>query len=143
KAVLATEILPDEAHPLEKAVYAAAAQPGGQKIAVVRKAAERAMERIAEGLKRKGLVVANGQARQALWLPLMIAAIVPIVGGIKIAIGLSRERPVGFLIGATVVSVVVALAGFARKPLRSRRGDAVLRRLQARNQNLKKLPRLI
>ena len=52
--------LPAMAHPLEKAVYATAAQPGGQKISDVRLGAKSAVEQLANQLKRKGLRGSEG-----------------------------------------------------------------------------------
>jgi uncharacterized protein (TIGR04222 family) len=127
--------LPPESHPLEKAVYDAVT-PAGEKIAEVRRAARWALERISEQLKRKGLAVNDAQARMVVGWPLMLAAIPPVLGAIKVAIGISRGRPVGYLAAACVVSAILALAGFARRPLRTRAGDALLRRLQSARTHL-------
>src|SRR6185295_20097140 len=55
------------------------------------------------------------------------------VGVIKIVVGLNRDRPVGFLVAMCLAAFVVALIAFARRPLRSRKGDAALKELKSRH----------
>ena len=43
---------------------------------------------------------------------------------VKMSIGIARDRPVGILLTAMVVVVLIALCGFARRVHRSRLGDA-------------------
>lgn len=64
----------------------------------------------------------------ALALPLAAVAI----GVIKIFIGVHRDKPVGYLIALCIISFFISLIILGRRPLRSRRGDAFLRRLQER-----------
>ena len=49
------------------------------------------------------------------------------------AVGLSRDKPVGFLVAGIVLTAVVALAFLAKRPHRTVRGDEFLERLKARN----------
>ena len=79
KALVAKSELLADAHALEKSIYAVVAQPGGAEISDVRNAV-RPVERIATQLQNEGLVVADSQARKALWWPLMLAAIAPTIG---------------------------------------------------------------
>lgn len=130
-----------EGHPLERVAHAAARSPSGVTVSDVRGACKPVVANISGDLKARGLVVADGQALKAVWLPLLLALGLPLVGGIKVAIGLSRGRPVIFLAMFTVIATVAALAAFARRPLRSRFGDAVLGRLQAQHAALRHLGR--
>jgi len=130
--VIVTGELAPDAHPLENAVYVAAAQPGGQKIAVIRLAVRPVVERIAAILKRQRAHHGRSSGAKSDLGAINARSLVPIVGAAKMLIGLSRGKPVGFLIALCLVSVVVVLAGFGRKPRRSRRGDAVLGQLRLR-----------
>jgi uncharacterized protein (TIGR04222 family) len=124
---------PQFGHELERLVYDSAASTDGTTIAEVRSSAKAFVGQISEGLKARGLVVADSAARKAIVLPLLVALVALLVGIIKISIGLSRGKPVGFLVGLCLVTLLFALVAFARRPLRSRYGDAVLKQLQERH----------
>ena len=126
-------------HPLEQAVHDAAYVNGTGRVAVrdVRARAQGAVERLAEGLKKAGLLVGDDAARSAAVRATLTALTVPAIGLVKVAVGISREKPVAFLVLACVVSAVLALAVFTRRPHRTRRGDAALRGLRASNARLR------
>jgi uncharacterized protein (TIGR04222 family) len=121
---------PTFAHELEQLVYDAAGSTDGTPIADVRKAAKPCIQRLAEDLQAKGLVVADKAARRAIALPLIIALVIVAVGVVKIWIGVERGKPVGILAFMCIMSALAAVVAFARRPLRSRYGDAVLKKLQ-------------
>jgi uncharacterized protein (TIGR04222 family) len=125
----------------EEAIYAAAESTEGSSIADVRSIAQPAIARIADELKARGLVVPDSAAGKAVAIPLMIAMAAVVVGVIKIFVGISRDRPVGFLVFLCLVSGVIALFGFARRPLRSRKGDAVFARLRESHMGARRLGR--
>lgn len=126
-------------HPLEQAVHDAAWVNGTSSVHLkdVRTAVRPAVERIGEGLKREGLLVPDDAARNASVRATLVAVAVPAVGAVKVAVGLSRDKPVGFLILLCIVSAAVALAAFARRPHRTRRGDAVILGLKSANARLR------
>lgn len=125
-------------HPLlERAVHAAARVGGGQSVKAVREGVEPAVARIATELKQRGLVVADEAARKVVAFPLLIAALAPMIGGLKIQVGLQRDKPVEILVVLCIVSIVTLLIGFARRPLRSRWGDVVFADLKARHAELR------
>src|SRR5262249_19585868 len=121
---------PEFAHPLERLVYAVADSAGGSSVANVHSYAQGILAWIADTLKSEGLVVPNAEATRAILITMGIALGGILVGLIKILIGVSRDKPVGFLVAICVISFILALAAFARRPLRSLKGDAVLRRLK-------------
>jgi uncharacterized protein (TIGR04222 family) len=127
-----TSLVPKPAfeHELERLIYAAADSTDGCTIANAREAAKSGVAKIDEDLKARGLVVADGVAARAIAFPLMLALAAIAVGVIKIFVGLSRNRPVEYLFVLCIMSLVIALAAFARRPLRSRYGDAVLKAFQ-------------
>jgi uncharacterized protein (TIGR04222 family) len=132
KLTLGREALPAGASELERAVHEAVDKTGAA-VASVRAQAAPALASIREALQEKGLLVADDQAALARLAPTALALLPPFVGLIKIFVGLSRSRPVEFLIVACILSTVVALVGFARGVHRSRRGDRALARLKEAN----------
>jgi uncharacterized protein (TIGR04222 family) len=103
----------------------------------VRIAAKPIVGEISERLKALGVVVADAQARKAIALPLVVAAIPLALGGIKIYLGVMRDKPVGFLVALGIITLIATLVAFARRPLRSRLGDVVLKRFQSEHESLK------
>jgi uncharacterized protein (TIGR04222 family) len=82
-----------------------------------------------------GLLLAGGSAeatcvRGAKTLP--FAAVIAL-GFVKIMVGISRHRPVAFLIVFVLVSLVILGIKFFKLPRRSARGEAVLQDLKRRN----------
>jgi len=124
-------IEPNLEHPIEQAVYAAA--ESGARIGDVRQFAKPKIERLVDDLKARGLVVGDAQARKAIAIPLILSLAVLTVGVVKLLIGLNRGKPIGILAAMLIVFFVISLIAFARWPLRSRYGDEVLRKLQARH----------
>jgi uncharacterized protein (TIGR04222 family) len=75
-------------------------------------------------LENAGLLP-DAEARQARWIRFLLAFMALCgVGAIKIEIGLSLDRPVGFLIGMMIVAIIVA--AFASFPRLTARGKAML-----------------
>jgi uncharacterized protein (TIGR04222 family) len=80
-----------------------------------------------------GLLVDEEKAFLGRALPTLLVLGVAGFGFIKILVGMSRHRPVGFLAVLCIVTVVVAFAGFARRVHRTWRGDLALEQLKVRN----------
>lgn len=132
----ATQPLPENAHPFERGIYELVAQ-GNKTARSVDKLAHAIIKPLAESLQTQGLVLTDAQAAKATWVPFLLAALVPAFGAIKIFVGLSRNRPVEILVTACLLSFVFIGVALARRPLRSRRGDAVLARLRHEHQGLR------
>lgn len=88
-------------------------------------------------LQQLGLVVTDAEAAKARSIPLLMMAGVLAIGGIKVAVGLSRERPVAHLVAACVVVLLLSLFACGRAIHRSRRGDLTLAQLRDRNAALR------
>src|SRR5262249_29648469 len=127
------EELPGGASKLEAAVFAAVKGDEGETIAAVRSAASPLLAPIRKRLRNLGFLVADDRAGLARFLPTFLVLLVPVLGVMKISVGLERGRPVGFLVGFCIVSAVIALAVFGRAVHRSRRGDRVLAHLKQSN----------
>jgi uncharacterized protein (TIGR04222 family) len=115
---------------IERMIYDSADRKEGSSLAEARLTAGPAVIAIAEDLKQRGLVVTDAAARRAVLLPLLIAGAAVAVGGIKIAVGISRDKPVSYLVALCIIFSVISLFTLARRPLRSRYGDKALRELQ-------------
>ncbi len=94
--------------------------------------ADRAV-RIRAGLARRGLVPSEQEAARfqrsaVVWLCAPLA-----LGILKVAVGLSRDRPVGFLLIGLVVTGVFGWSLIARPPSRNRAGTAVLAWIRERH----------
>ena len=81
-------------------------------------------EEYAQGLARSGALPDDDRRRARRIRLVIIAGILVIVGIIKILIGLSRNAPVSFLVGLTVVAAFAAY--YTHNPFRTRRGDRLL-----------------
>jgi hypothetical protein len=87
---------------------------------------------VAEQLRDLRLVLDEEQAWIARLVPAFVVMSVAVFGAIKVAVGLARGRPVGFLILLCLAIVGVAFLFYAVRPYRSRRGDRLLRQLKVR-----------
>lgn len=96
----------------------------------LRRAVGPALSEIQESLMRRGLAVDTATATWGMWGPALIAAVVPLVSVVKIFVGLSRNKPVEYLVmGVVMMSVVLGLT-FLRRPVRTRRGNRALMRVR-------------
>jgi uncharacterized protein (TIGR04222 family) len=125
--------LPDGADPLERAVYRTPAREFAEPIKDVRSRVASEVARIAGRLQELGLLVWDGRARAARFVPFFLVLSVALFGAVKVAVGLSRHKPVGFLVVLCLLTVVVASAGFLRRVHRSRRGDRTLKQLREKH----------
>jgi len=114
--------------PLVERAIVAAARPDGTALDRLESAPTTALDAIERDLAEKGLLLRGSDQLLAQIAPAFLAALVPVVGFAKIVVGLQRGRPVLFLVVLTLATLVVA-ALFLRRVRRSRRGDALLRRL--------------
>jgi uncharacterized protein (TIGR04222 family) len=95
-------------------------------------------EPIVTALVDRGLVIEEEAGKKLQRQAMLLAAVVPAVGVIKIMIGISRDKPVAFLVILTIISVIVLFAAFGRRPLRSRFGDHVLKLLREQHSGLRR-----
>jgi uncharacterized protein (TIGR04222 family) len=128
-----TDELRENASKLERTVFSAVNGERGETIANVRSQAARMLAPIRARLRELELLVSEEQAWMARLIPLFIVLSVAFLGVLKILDGLSRNRPVIFLVLFCIITVVVAFVGFGRAIHRSRRGDRALDRLRKSN----------
>lgn len=124
---------PSDLSSLERTVYDSALAEKEDAVRVLHGQAEQLMGSLRPRLEHLGLLLTEDQARAARWLPTGLVLLVPLLGVIKIGVGVSRGRPVLFLVLACIASVIAAFAFFGRSVRRSRRGDRALARLREDN----------
>jgi uncharacterized protein (TIGR04222 family) len=127
--------LPRDAHPLEKILYNAMAQPCT--IGDLRKAASGEVDRIRERLERLRLEMTDAELARSRWLPVLPLVLVVLAGIIKIVIGVEREKPVGFLILGSVILGIVAVVFLRGATRLTSLGAEVLERYRAQHASLR------
>lgn len=141
--------LPADATELEKTIFEAAESPFDTGRAVrsrfatpvltMRQYVKVATKPIIAKLQSQGLILKGQQETLAKWLPFMIAMVAPLFLAVpKIVIGMGRGKPVTFLIGMFVLSLLSALWLLPKygAAMRSVRGDKLLDRLKEVNGTL-------
>jgi len=116
----------------EAFVYSRANSPSGVPIGQIYATCMSRAAEIGEELKPLGLVVSDSQIATMKLVPFVIALIAPLVGVVKIAVGISRERPVSDLIVLCLFSLLITAIVLLRGARRSRYGDAVISQFRDR-----------
>ncbi|MFN9244646.1 MAG: TIGR04222 domain-containing membrane protein [Cyanobacteriota bacterium] len=116
--------------PIERAVANAIASSG--QIDDVRSATTRQTGAIRDRLRQLGLLVMPNQSIKAQIYPAVILVGLLALGIAKIGVGISRGRPVGFLVMMCLVLSVAGLCFLFVPVHRSRYGDQVLQEIRSR-----------
>lgn len=132
---LETQQPPDESSPELEQVILLAAAGDGQTIPKLHETADAPAGRLANRLECEGLLLDDNQSAQARYWPALLVAGLAVFGTIKIVVGVYRDRPVGFLLLAVIVTFIVA-AVFLKRTLRSRAGDQLLNELRRKHSGL-------
>lgn len=128
---------PIEPNAVETSVWAAVAkEKGGLLLGPARRAGADAAERAAEPLERLGLVLADGGRTLVRMIPPVPLMICLAIGGQKILFGVSRDKPVGFLVAACIITLFTLIYAVANSPHRTRRGDKLLALLRKRHASM-------
>jgi uncharacterized protein (TIGR04222 family) len=115
---------------LEQAVANAIASYGN--IETVRSATTRQIEVVRDRLRQLGLLVSPNQALKAQKYPAVILACLLALGIAKIIVGISRGKPVGFLVIMCIILSVIGACFWLVPVHRSRYGDQVLQDIRSR-----------
>ncbi len=86
---------------------------------------------ICQRLQQQGLIPVGGQMKWVCLLPSLLMGAVLSLGAIRIAIGIGRGKPVGFLMVLCIIAVVLLLK-FLDRPWRTQFGDRYLASLTSR-----------
>ena len=124
--------------PIEQAVLRAVAGQSPSKLSAVEAACAPATADLQSSLRTKGLLLPEDRARLGWMIPSFAFAFVQLLGLIRFFLGLSRHKPVGYLVVSWLVVGFIGAKFFSRKLFRTKRGDAVLAGLRARYEAMRK-----
>jgi uncharacterized protein (TIGR04222 family) len=130
--------LPSDAHRLEKAVYRKVKHDEGATPTELHAAVKMEMAALERALHLRGFLMTREQARRLMWTSLLIFTAALGLGVLKVLIGISRDRPVAFLVFLLILATGLgySILGSSGNSRRSRRGDAALKLLREENQPL-------
>jgi uncharacterized protein (TIGR04222 family) len=93
-------------------------------------------------LEARGLLLDAAARERARWLPLLIPAVLVLIGLTKIMLGLSRGKPIGFLLVLIIITAAISLVtSVVKSGTRSRAGDRALAQLQEQYSHTARAPR--
>jgi uncharacterized protein (TIGR04222 family) len=134
---LRTAALPESAtSKVEQAMLTVAQGAIGVEPAAVLQAGKPIAETTQSKLESRGLFETPESFGPARWWPIILIGFLGLLGVVKLVVGISRHKPIIFLAIWLVALVIVALF-FAKKPLRTLRGDRLLNDLKSEHENLK------
>jgi len=123
-------------NPVERAVYHLV-EYGSTTLSEIRQSAKTITAHIRDKLLAANLILTPGQALTAQIAPALLMLLTLIVGIIKIEIGVSRNKPVGFLVFICLVTGVISLILAVTRVRTTRAGSAMLSHLRNQNSALK------
>jgi uncharacterized protein (TIGR04222 family) len=124
------------ANDVERVMLSVAAQPQGAVPANLLKSAKPLTEVAESELQSRGLLESPASFGPAFWWPLLIVGSVWLLGLLKVVVGISRDKPVIFLVLWLLALAVVAVF-LCKRPFRTRRGQRLFEELQLKHKNLK------
>ena len=104
--------LPDD--PLLRTVHGAIRQRSLSSLLAVIKSGQ--MEAVRKRLQQRGWWFTSQQALQICRISALPFALLSSLGIAKIAVGISRDKPVAFLVVLTLISVIIALVTYFKRP---------------------------
>ncbi len=135
RTLLSNTPLPKNSHALELVVEQAVKTYGKPLSAAV----TAATDVISKRLQSFGLLMTERQAQAAQHLPAIPIFALLLLGISKILVGISRGKPVGFLVVLCFITAIIGCC-FFRVPVqqRSRYGDRILAKLRTQHANLRR-----
>lgn len=135
RKLIVKKMVASSCHPIEQAVAQEIIATDGRIEQILHKT-KGATNMVCEHLQRLGLVMSSEQSFKAQVYPSLIFVFLLGLGIIKMLVGISRDKPIEFLIFCLLV-VAIYGGSFLTKPHRSRYGDHVLKNLVDRFKPLK------
>jgi uncharacterized protein (TIGR04222 family) len=132
RSISTTGPLPAGAHWFEKAVHQTISPKSERQINDIRSSSMLTphTERLASQLKDGGLIPADSRWQMARMVSVLVMLAVLLLGVAKIFIGISRNRPVGFLIFLCIIAGIITLVVYNSRPARTRLGNQALEQLR-------------
>ncbi|WP_375769396.1 TIGR04222 domain-containing membrane protein [Archangium gephyra] len=129
--------LPAGVVPFERAVHVAVAGPV-RDVAALNGAVARELDELEVGLRRRGFLMNPEVASRCGTYPkLLFFGAALGLGVLKLGMGISRGRPVGFLVVLLCIATVMGFWLLGGAPRRTRKGDKALAKLRADNEALR------
>jgi uncharacterized protein (TIGR04222 family) len=127
--------LPANAHWFEQSLYSKVGPPPGINISAACQSSlmNSSTHRIAENLKKYGLIIPDSRWRPRLAISMLALIATVALGVAKIQVGLSRGRPVGILVFLVIVTAIIALGFFFARPPVTKLGKRALEQLRQEN----------
>lgn len=124
--------------PIEQAVLRAVAGNSKVTIKTVEAACAPALADLQAALRAKGLLLRPDNARLGWMIPSILFAVVQIFALIRFFVGLSRGKPVLFLVFSWLFVGFIGATLFTKKLYRTKRGDRLLAAMKVQYEALKK-----
>jgi uncharacterized protein (TIGR04222 family) len=117
-------------HPIERVILDQCAA-SLTSVRQARDVATAELRKVRADLEQRGLVVERSQSERIRNLSLAVVLLIPVIALIKIVVGISRDKPVIFLVFGLFISIVVIVVGFHRRPFRTPVADEILAKRRA------------
>ncbi|ATB29993.1 TIGR04222 domain-containing membrane protein [Melittangium boletus] len=127
--------LPRGAMELERAVYRSVEEQSGT-LSELREDVEGELRRLEDSLRGRGFLRDSEQDARYKSYPWLFFLVALGLGVMKVMVGLSRDRPVGYLVGLLFVAFVLGLSLRLFHSRRTRRGERALALLRQRHETL-------
>jgi uncharacterized protein (TIGR04222 family) len=117
-------------HDIERIMLGEAAHENGATVAALLDRSRNAGSEVESALQGQGLMETRESIAAARWAPILLLSAVFLIGFVKVFVGVERDKPVVFLIVMVVALGILMALYFWRVPLRTRRGEELLRKLK-------------
>ncbi len=116
-------------HPFERKVYDSVSWTDSD-MKEIRARLRGWVDGIVEHLRTRGLVMSELDIARSQSRVIQVLMLIPLMGVVKMFIGISRDKPVGYLVGLLLVAAIAIVIYVKKRPFRTKRGDAVVAILQ-------------
>lgn len=124
--------IPEDLHEVEVRVLKAVPERDKVSPAEVRKALQPMMQEMQERLAEARVLESGPGLRRLRWLAALPLVVVMLVGMAKVYVGMSRDRPVGFLVVFLIFSMVILLWRVSHLSRRTKDGERLWREFKKR-----------
>lgn len=135
RRLVADAPLASDVDPLERVTYEAASVKDGATAADLSQVAAKVCPTIRGRLADRGLVGRHPLVDPSRIVPALVLWIVAAIGAIKIAVGLARDKPVGFLVLAALATIAISLLFLSRRRV-TPRGERLVAQLREQHRPL-------
>ena len=119
-----------QGHPLEMTVLLAVPEEGEASPTSIERGTKHLAAQVRARPESLGLLLTRGQDWNAWLCPLLLSLLVPLLGLIKIGVGIGRGKSVEFLVILVIGSVILFFSIFRLRKISTRAGDAFLKQSQ-------------